>query len=81
MIEGLFSTDQIMYGGDTFMLIMKAIILLSLLFYIIFSFVVVRQVNKMTDTLEVGFEAPIRFFAAAHLLLSIGVFIFGVIAL
>ena len=43
--------------------------------YIVFAFVIVKQVDKMTETLEVGFETPVRFIAYTHLLLSIGMFL------
>ncbi|OGM32700.1 hypothetical protein A2803_01445 [Candidatus Woesebacteria bacterium RIFCSPHIGHO2_01_FULL_44_21] len=44
-------------------------------FYIIFAFVIVRQVNKMTETLEVGLESVLRAVAILHLLFSIGALI------
>lgn len=49
--------------------------LIALAFYIIFAFVLMKQVNKMTDTLEVGMEGVLRFFALIHLLAAITAFI------
>lgn len=50
---------------------MEALVIVGLSLYIIFAFVVVRQVNQMTDTLEVGFEGPIRFAAWLHFLFAL----------
>ncbi len=56
-----------------------ALILLSL--YIVFALVIVKQVKIMTDTLHLGFEAPIRFFSFIHLLFSAFVFITALVTL
>lgn len=61
--------------------VVKLFALFGLLIYIVFSLVVVRQVNLMTETLEVGFEAPLKVAAIAHLLLAVGVFILALIIL
>lgn len=61
--------------------LLEIFMLAALAFYIIFSFVVVKQVGKMTETLEVGFESPLRFIALAHLLASIGLFLLAIIML
>lgn len=45
---------------------------LAAVFYIIFAFVIVRQVNTMTATLEVGLEGVIRAISLLHLLFAIG---------
>ena len=67
--------------GFSVWVVAKLLFLLALLIYIIFSLVVVRQVNLMTETLEVGFESPLKIAAVAHLLLAIGVFILSLIVL
>lgn len=41
-------------------------------FYIIFAFVIVKQVGKMTETLEVGLEGLLRAISLLHLLFAIG---------
>lgn len=61
--------------------VVKLLFLFGLLVYIIFSLVVIRQVNLMTKTLEVGFESPLKTAAVVHLLLAIGVFILALIIL
>jgi len=48
---------------------------LALLLYIGFALVVLRQVTMMTDTLDVGFEKPVRFLAYVHLLFAIITFL------
>lgn len=49
--------------------------------YLVFAFVVVRQVKLMTDTLEVDFEKPVIFLAYIHLLFAICVLLLSVIVL
>lgn len=61
--------------------IVKIGILIILAIYIIFAFVVVRQVQLMTDTLEVGFESQLKFLSFMHFLFAIGVLIFAFIIL
>lgn len=65
-------------GVDLFF---KAIISVAFFFYIIFAFVMVRQVNTMTATLEVGLENTLRLVAVLHLLFSIGAFVAAFIIL
>ena len=59
----------------------KVFVLIALLIYIVFSLVIVRQVNLMTETLEVGFEAPLKLAAIVHVVLAIGVFTLALISL
>ena len=40
-------------------------------FYIVFAFVIVKQVGKMTETLEVGLEGIIRAISLLHLIFAI----------
>ena len=61
--------------------IVKIGILILLALYIIFAFVIVRQVQLMTDTLEVGFESQLKFLSFVHFLFAIGVLIFAFIIL
>ena len=61
--------------------IVKIFVLFALLVYIIFSVVVVRQVNLMTETLKVGLETPLKIIALTHLILAILVFLFALIIL
>ena len=52
-------------------------LLFFLFLYIIFSFIVSKQVNLMTKTLEVGFESVIKAIALLHLIVSVAVFVYA----
>ena len=67
--------------GFSVWVVVKLLFLFALLIYIIFCLVIVRQVNLMTETLDVGFESPLKLAAVAHLILAIGVFILALIIL
>lgn len=56
-----------------------ALILLGM--YLIFAWVIVRQVRLMTDTLQLGFEAPVKLFAYIHMIFAIFVFLAALIIL
>ena len=59
----------------------KIAIMLFLLLYIVFAGVVIRQVRVMTETLEVGFEKPIKAIALFHFLFSLLVFMIAIFVL
>lgn len=61
--------------------IIKVFTLILLVIYIIFAFVIVRQVQLMTKTLEVGFETQLKFLSFLHFLFAIGVLIFAILIL
>ncbi len=67
--------------GISIWLIVKVMYLIALGVYVLFAIVVVRQVQLMTDTVEVGFETPIRLIAILHLLVALGVFALALIVL
>ena len=67
--------------GMSIWALIKILVLIILALYIIFALVVVRQVQLMTDTLEVGFEWQLRIIAFIHLIFAIGVLIFAVLVL
>lgn len=62
-------------------LLVKVLFLVGLSVYLIFAAVVVRQVYLMTETLEVGFETPVRALVWLHLAVAIGVFILALFVL
>jgi hypothetical protein len=64
-----------------FAFIVKIGILIFLFLYIIFSVAVSRQVKIMTESLEVGFETPIRTIAVLHLVAAVVVFFLALILL
>lgn len=59
----------------------KGFVLFGMAIYIIFGFVVVRQVKLMTDTLQLGYEAIAKTLSYFHLLFTIAVFIFALLIL
>lgn len=61
--------------------IVKIFFLIAIAVYIVFAFVIVRQTRLMTDTVEVGFEFPIRLVAFIHLAFAIGTFILALLIL
>jgi hypothetical protein len=77
----LFDNPSLPFGVGTVDLIFKAVISVASVFYIVFAFVMVRQVNTMTKTLEVGLENALRLVAVLHLLFSIGAFVAAFIIL
>ena len=61
--------------------VIKIIVIILLGIYIVFAYVIVRQVQLMTDTLAVGFEKQLKFLSLLHFLFAIGVLIFSIIIL
>ena len=59
----------------SFWIIIKILLLVVLALYIIFSFVVTRQVKIMIDTLVLGFEGVAKLLAFLNLIFAIIVFI------
>ncbi|MEK7550961.1 MAG: DUF5657 family protein [Patescibacteria group bacterium] len=67
--------------GISILVIAKIFALIGLGIYIIFALVIVRQVNLMVATIEVGFEFFIKIIAWAHLIFAIFVFITALLIL
>jgi len=61
--------------------VVKVFILIGLGLYIIFSFIVLKEVNLMNKTLKGVFNLPIKIIAWLHLVLAISVFILALIVL
>lgn len=61
--------------------VIKIFVFIFLSIYIIFALVVIRQVQLMTKTLEVGFENQLKFLSFTHLIAAIGVLVFGILIL
>ena len=64
-----------------FWIIIKILALIVLGIYVIFAFVIKRQVRVMTDTLTLGFEPIVKFLSLAHLLFAIAVFVTAIVVL
>jgi hypothetical protein len=61
--------------------VIKILSLAALGLYVVFAFVITRQVKVMTDTLSLGFESVAKFLAFIHLILSIFIFIVAMMVL
>ncbi len=68
-------------GLDTVWFFIKVVFVVLLLVYNVFALVVVKQINLMTDTLELGFETSLRFFARFHFLFAIAVLLIAIVIL
>jgi hypothetical protein len=62
-------------------IIIKILSLVVLGIYIVFAFVITRQVKVMTETLTLGFEPVVKFLSFFHLLFAILVFFIGITVL
>lgn len=62
-------------------LVVKIFFLIGISIYIVFAFVIVRQVDIMIATLDVGFKTRIKLLSYLHLLFAIGVLIVALITL
>lgn len=67
--------------GITIWSVLKILIIIVLALYIIFSLVLIKQVQMMTKTLEIGFETQLKLLSFIHFLFAVGVLIFAVIIL
>ncbi len=70
-----------MITGITIWSVLKILIIILLVIYIVFSYVIIRQVQLMTDTLVIGFEKQLKFLAFIHFLFAVGVLVFSIIIL
>ena len=73
--------DLLTETGTPIWLMVKIAVLIGLIIYIIFAFVIVKQVNLMTDTLELGQERIIRTLSYAHFIFAIFVFFLAFVIL
>lgn len=62
-------------------IIIKILAMIVLGIYVLFAFVIKRQVRVMTDTLTLGFEPLVKFLSFFHLIFAILVFIVAIIVL
>lgn len=73
--------DQIPLLGISVWFIVKIMFLIAIVVYDLFAIVVLRQTQIMTDTLDLGFELPVRLIAIVHLILAFGVFVLALVVL
>lgn len=73
--------ENILTGNFNTWIIIKALALVMLGMYLVFAFVITRQVKLMTSTLQLGFEAPARLLSYLHLVFAVIVFLAALIIL
>lgn len=67
--------EAILLNNFNIWIVIKILSLVVLGLYIIFAFVITRQVKVMTDTLTLGFEPLVKFLSFFHFVFAIFVFI------
>ncbi|MHA2055297.1 MAG: DUF5657 family protein [Candidatus Hodarchaeales archaeon] len=67
--------------SDTTWLIIKLAFLIGILLYVIFAYIVTKQVKLMNETIEVGLENTIKIISYVHLAVSIFILILSMIIL
>jgi len=72
---------NILNGGFNVWVLVKTLTLVLLGMYIIFAFVIVRQVKLMTSTLRLGSETFMKLLTYLHLAFAIFVFLAALIIL
>lgn len=65
----------------SFLPFVKIAVAIGFLLYIAFAVVVVRQVNLMTETLELGHERVIKYLSLIHLVFAIAAFVLTLLIL
>ena len=73
--------ELIVSGEHALLLLIKTGVILFLILYLVFAGVVIKQVRMMTDTLEVGFENPIKFIVLLHFIFALTTLVLAFILL
>ncbi len=63
------------------LLLVKILTIIFLVLYLIFAAVVVKQVKVMTETLQIGFETPMRALAFFHFVFALMVLFLAIVIL
>lgn len=61
--------------------VFKTLFLLSVIFYVIFAVIVIRQVQIMKNTLITPVSPALLFVSVVHLLVAVGIFFFFLVLL
>ena len=72
---------NILTGSFNTWILIKALALVILGMYLVFAFVITRQVKLMTSTLHLGFDAPAKILSYFHLAFAVLVFLAALIIL
>ncbi len=73
--------ETLIVNGFNIWILIKTLIVILLGMYIIFAFVLTRQVKIMTTTLHLGLQAPVKLFSYIHLAFAVLVFFAALIIL
>jgi len=73
--------ENILTGSFNTWILIKALALVLLGMYLIFAFVITRQVKLMTSTLYFGFDTPAKILSYLHLAFAVLVFLTALIIL
>ena len=73
--------ENLILSGFDIWIVIKIFSLIILGMYIIFAFVITRQVKLMTETLTLGFEPIVKILSLFHLMFAILVFLAAIIVL
>jgi hypothetical protein len=74
-------TETLPLGAINIWAIVKVLALVLLAMYLVFAFVIVRQVKVMTQTLHLGFDSPAKLLSYLHFGFAVFVFIAALIIL
>lgn len=69
------------FPTDTIWVVAKLFFLFALVIYMIFATVVVKQIYQMIQTVQMGFEFPVKMLGWIHLFIAIAVFLFALFTL
>ena len=58
--------------------ILKIASVVILVLYFVYAFIIVKQVNLMTQTLDVAFKKPLKFFARMHLIYALILLLYAI---
>ncbi|KKS96237.1 MAG: hypothetical protein UV71_C0001G0111 [Microgenomates group bacterium GW2011_GWC1_43_13] len=73
--------ENILTTGFDIWILIKALALIILGMYLVFAFVITRQVKLMTSTLRLGFDGPAKILSYLHLVFAVLVFLAALVIL
>ncbi|OGM10788.1 hypothetical protein A2Z22_02790 [Candidatus Woesebacteria bacterium RBG_16_34_12] len=73
--------DILKFLGVPVDLVLKTAILIALAIYLVFGYVILKQVRLMNETLEIGFENAIKIVAYIHFILILITFFLAIFIL
>jgi hypothetical protein len=73
--------DTLITNGFNIWFLVKALALVLTAMYLVFAFVIIRQVRLMTNTLHLGFENSVKALSFLHLAFAVLVFLTAIVIL